>query len=58
MGMHHNIVHRSTFNSSSKCSFVCVFKVWSIAKDWTLSSQLNQNIFLVIMEQREDIVII
>lgn len=58
MGMHHNIVHRSTFNSSSKCSFVCVFKVWSIAKDWTLSSQLNQKYFSGDNGAGEDIVII
>ncbi len=57
MGMHHNIVHRSTFNSSSKCSFVCVFKVWSIAKDWTLSSQLNQKYFSGDDGAGEDIII-
>jgi len=45
LGMHNNIVHRSTFNNSSECSFVCVFKVWSISKDWTVSSNLSQKYF-------------
>tara|TARA_B100001540_G_scaffold302806_1_gene310724 strand:- start:1077 stop:1895 length:819 start_codon:yes stop_codon:yes gene_type:complete len=46
LGMHNNIVHRSTINNSSECSFVCVFKVWSISKDWTVSSDLNQKYFI------------
>ena len=45
MGMHNNIVHRSTINNTSECSFVCVFKVWSISKDWTISSNLDQKYF-------------
>jgi len=45
LGMHNNIIHRSTLNNSSACSYVCVFKVWSISKDWTVSSNLDQKYF-------------
>ena len=45
LGMHNSLVHRSTLNNSNECSFVCVFKVWSISKDWTVSSKLDQKYF-------------
>lgn len=41
-GMHKNLLHSSTLNKSKKCSYVLIFKVWSIAKDFTLSSNIQQ----------------
>ena len=41
-GMHKNILHSSTLNNSKNCSYVLIFKIWSIAKDLTLSSNIQQ----------------
>ena len=45
-GMHKNILHSSTLNNSKNCSYVLIFKIWSIAKDLTLSSNIQQKIIL------------
>ena len=41
-GMHRNLLHSSTLNKSNKCSYVLIFKIWSISKDLTLSSNIQQ----------------
>jgi hypothetical protein len=44
-GMHRYLLHSSSLNRSNKCSYVLVFKIWSIANDWTLSSDIEQKYF-------------
>jgi ectoine hydroxylase-related dioxygenase (phytanoyl-CoA dioxygenase family) len=39
--MHPRLIHSSSSNSSSKPSYVAVFKVWNNSLDWTLSPQLS-----------------
>lgn len=41
-GMHKNLIHSSTLNKSKNCSYVLIFKIWTIAKDLTLSSNIQQ----------------
>lgn len=43
-GMHRNLLHSSTLNKSSRCSYVLIFKIWSISKDLTLSSNIQQKL--------------
>ena len=43
--MHPNLVHSSTLNKTRDNSYVLVFKIWSISKDWTLSSNIDQKYF-------------
>ena len=45
LAMHPNLLHSSCYNSSKFCSYVIVWKVWYIGKDWTLSSNLSQKYF-------------
>ena len=45
VAMHPNLLHGSCCNESSQCSFVLVFKVWHIGKDWTLSPDIAQKYF-------------
>lgn len=45
LAMHPNLVHSSTLNKTKNNSYVLVFKIWSISKDWTLSSNINQKYF-------------
>ena len=45
LAMHPNLLHSSCYNSSSKCSYVLVWKIWHIGKDWTLSSNISQKYF-------------
>ena len=44
LGMHKNLVHKSSENKSKKFSMTLVFKYWDISKDLTLSSKLLSNI--------------
>jgi len=43
-GMHRNLLHSSTVNNSKSCSFVLIFKIWSISKDLTLNSNITQEL--------------
>ncbi len=45
LAMHPNLIHSSTLNRTKASSYVLVFKIWSISKDWTLSSEINQKYF-------------
>ena len=45
LAMHPNLLHSSCYNSSKFCSYVIVWKVWHIGKDWTLSSNISQKYF-------------
>tara|TARA_B100000767_G_C19769557_1_gene539265 strand:- start:622 stop:1461 length:840 start_codon:yes stop_codon:yes gene_type:complete len=44
--MHPNLLHTSTTNLSNKCSYVVIFKIWSIGNDLTLSSNIQQKYFM------------
>jgi hypothetical protein len=44
--MHPNLLHTSKTNLSNKCSFVVIFKIWSIGNDLTLSSNIQQKYFM------------
>lgn len=43
-GMHRNLLHSSSLNKSNQCSYVLIFKIWSISKDLTLSSNIQQKL--------------
>ena len=45
LGMHKNLVHKSSKNKSKKFSMVLVFKYWDISKDLTLSSKITEQYF-------------
>lgn len=45
VAMHPNLLHSSCLNETDKCSFVLVFKIWHIGKDWTLSPNISQKYF-------------
>ena len=38
-------IHSGSFNQTSQCSYVLVFKIWANHKDWTLSSKLDIKYF-------------
>ena len=44
--MHHNLLHSSTTNFTNHCSFVVIFKIWSISDDLTLSNNIQQKYFM------------
>ena len=46
LAMHPNLLHSSTSNLTKKCSFVIIFKIWSIRDDLTLSSNIQQKYFM------------
>ena len=46
LAMHPNLLHTSTRNLTKNCSFVIIFKIWSIKDDLTLSSNIQQKYFM------------
>ena len=46
LAMHHNLLHSSTTNFTNHCSFVVIFKIWSISDDLTLSNNIQQKYFM------------
>ena len=46
LAMHPNLLHSSTPNLTIFCSYVVVFKIWSIKDDLTLSSNIQQKYFM------------
>lgn len=46
LAMHHNLLHSSTTNFTNFCSFVVIFKIWSISDDLTLSNNIQQKYFM------------
>lgn len=46
LAMHPNLLHSSSRNLTKNCSFVIIFKIWSIKDDLTLSSNIQQKYFM------------
>ena len=46
LAMHPNLLHSSSRNLTKNCSFVIIFKIWSIKDDLTLSSNIHQKYFM------------
>ena len=57
-GMHRNLLHSSTINKSKSCSYVMIFKIWSISKDLTLNSNIGQKLSTFDSGFNEDVIAI
>ena len=58
LGMHKNLVHKSSKNKSKRFSMVLVYKYWDISKDLTLSSKITEQYFNNDKCSRSDVKII